>query len=63
MTEAERDELFAEIGLCPKCGRVVPPKDLDPEKLLEWLLRNDPLVRSVYNLGRHEERERTGRET
>jgi hypothetical protein len=42
-------------NFCPNCGHIIPPKDLDPLKITEWLLDNDPMFQSGYNLGQYEE--------
>jgi hypothetical protein len=55
----EEEEYFKGLfHLCPKCGRTIPPPDLDPLKILDWLLDNDPLIRRAFDLGRYTERRR-----
>jgi hypothetical protein len=53
-TEEEK-KLYRELfHVCPECGHTVPPADC--KNITEWLLRNDPLFRRAYDLGRYEER-------
>jgi hypothetical protein len=57
--EAEEAKFFEEVlHLCPKCGRSIPPPNLPPERVLYWLLDNDPLIRRAYELGRYGDRDR-----
>lgn len=58
MNKTEEDEIEKVLHLCPRCGRSIPPPDLDPLKITEWLLNNDPLCRRFYDLGRYDEKNR-----
>jgi hypothetical protein len=53
----EERKLYADLGnYCYNCGRSIVPKD-GGDSLL-WLLRNDPLIKRAYDMGRFDERER-----
>jgi hypothetical protein len=57
--EAEEAKFIEEVlRVCPRCGRALPPSDLAPDRVLYWLLDNDPLIRRAYDLGRYGDRDR-----
>jgi hypothetical protein len=54
------EEKYIGKGICHACGRRTIPKDAkDP---LLWLIRNDPISKSLYDCGYRDGRERAIRD-
>jgi hypothetical protein len=53
LSENELKEECRRVGVCYSCGRPFVPKDVEDTFL--WLLRNDPIIRRAYDMGRHDQ--------